>query len=144
MRFNSKSISLAASAAALSLSMVACHGQYPGSTGYMPTSTSALPASQVGGIQPAGKKRDIDIHASCSHRLHIVIAGIVDCRFRERGYENGTFTVTDEEKGIVGVTPQSGTQSTVFTIVGLLVGGGHLVWKDTKGNEYKILVKVTL
>jgi hypothetical protein len=145
MRFNSKSIIIAGSIAALSLGMVACHGQSPGDSAYVPTSTAALPASGLGSaIQPAGKKRDIDIHSSCSHRLHIVLLGIVDCRFLERKYQNGIFSVTDEEKGIVSVYPSQGTHSTVFTITGLVLGSGHLVWKDTKGNQYKIGVKVTL
>lgn len=141
MRFNAKSIVIAASLAALSFGMIGCHGQYPGTSGYMPPSASALPAAPMSGMQPDKK---VEIKSTCGHRLHIVIAAIVDCRFREKGYGNGTFTVTDKEQGIVAVTPQSGGKSTVFTIVGLVLGSGHLVWKDTKGHKFTIAVRVTL
>lgn len=146
MRLNSKSIVIAGSLAALTLGMIGCHGQDPGSAGYMPPSTSVLPASAIGGMQPAKDhgKKDIDIKSNCGHALHIVIAGIVNCRFREKGYGNGTFTVTDKEQGIVTVSPGSGGKSTVFTIVGLVVGSGHLIWKDTKGRHFKMAVRVTL
>jgi len=144
MRFNSKSITIVCSVAALSLGMFGCHGQYSGTTGYMPPSTNAIPASQSGGGIERTAKKKVKIQSGCGHRLHIVIAGIVNCRFREEGYGNGIFTVTNHETGIIGVTPSSGDKSTVFTIVGLVLGSGHLVWKDSKGREYKIAVRVTL
>jgi|SRR5579863_3395573 len=147
MSFIVKSIVTASTLAALTLSMIGCHGQYPGGTGYVPASTTALPASQAGGaMQPAKDKdkRDIDIKSNCGHALHIVIAGIVNCRFRERGYGDGTFAVTDKEQGIITVSPQSGDRTTVFTILGLVAGSGHLVWKDSKGRQFKMAVRVTL
>jgi hypothetical protein len=141
MRFNSKSIVLAGSLAALTLSLVACHGQSPGGAAYVPASTSALPVSQVG---PLDRDKKVDIESTCGHRLHIVIAAVVDCKFHEKGYGAGLFTVSNDVNGIVTVSPQSGDRRTVFTILGALVGTGHLTWKDSKGNEFKITVKVTL
>lgn len=147
MKFDSKSIVIAGTLAALSLSMIGCHGQSPGGAGYVPSSTTVLPASQMGeGLQPANdkNKEDIDIKSNCGHALHIVIAGIVNCRFREKEYGDGTFAVTDKEQGIISVSPQSGDRTTVFTIAGLIVGSGHLVWKDSKGRQFKMAVRVTL
>jgi hypothetical protein len=142
MRFYSKSFSIVAGVAILSLGTIACHSQYPGSSGYMPTATTALPASHAsGGIQPFGKKGQID--SGCGQHVHIVIAGILDCRFREKGY-GGTFTIVNHESGIVEVTPTSGTQATKFTIVGLVVGSGYILVKDKKGNQYKMRISVAL
>lgn len=143
MRFSLKSITAFGGIAALSLGLIACHGQYPGGTAYMPASTSAA-VPPGGGIDTTGKKSKIKIQSSCGHHLHIVLAGIVNCKFREKRYQNGTFAVTDNEQGIIEVAPQSGTRSTVFTVVGLVLGSGDLVWKDTKGHQYKIAVSVTL
>lgn len=142
MRFNLRHLGIAAGAAIFSLGTIACHGQYPGGTGYVPTTATTLGASQSnGGIEPFGKKGDID--SGCGHHMNIVIAGILNCRFREKGY-NGTFTIVNHEKGIVGVTPSSGTRATKFTVVGLVVGKGYFLVKDAKGDKYKVRVKVTL
>jgi hypothetical protein len=140
--FISKSFGLAAAIAILSLSMVACHGQSPSSAGYVPM-TPALSAQQGGGIvDPFGKKARIE--SACGHRLRIVIAGILSCRFREKGYGNGTFTIVNHESGIIGVTPSSGTRATKFTILGLVAGSGYFLVKNTKGDRYKVRVSVTL
>jgi hypothetical protein len=141
MRFNSKSITIAGGVAALTLSLIGCHGQSPAGSGYMPPSTSALPGSQMGSMD---RDKKVEIKSSCSHRLHIVIAAIVDCKFREKGYGAGIFTVSNDVNGIVTVSPQSGDRRTVFTILGAVIGTGHLVWKDAKGHDYKIAVRVTL
>ncbi len=143
MRFNSKNFGIAAAIAIMSLSMIACHGQYPANAGYVPTTTTALPAQQGGGgVDPLGKKGQIE--SACGHRLRIVIAGILNCRFHEKGYRNGTFTIVSHESGIVEVTPTSGTRATKFTIVGLVAGSGYFLVKDTKGDRYKVRVSVTL
>ena len=143
MRFISKSFAITAGAAILSLGMIACHSQYPGNAGYMPTTPTALSAQQVGGgIEPLGKKGQIE--SACGHRLRIVIAGILNCRFHEKGYGDGTFTIVNHETGIVGVTPSSGTKATKFTVLGLVAGRGFFLVKDTKGNKYKVRVSVTL
>lgn len=140
MRFNRKSLGIAAAAAILSLSTVACHSQYPGS-GYVPTTTPAQSASQSGGVDPMNKKGDID--SGCGHHENIVIAGILNCRFREKGY-SGTFTIVNHESGIVSITPSSGTRDTTFTIVGLVSGAGFFLVKDSKGDKYKVRVTVAL
>ncbi|HTA53944.1 MAG TPA: hypothetical protein VK755_04305 [Candidatus Acidoferrales bacterium] len=145
MRFNLKRSGLTAAAAALSASMVACHGQSPGST-YMPTGPTALSIPQTGAALPAPNKKQkkVEIVSSCGQHVHIVIAGIVDCKFREQGYGDGTFTLTNDTKGIVIITPMSGTRATTFTILGALIGSGYFEVKDTRGHVLKVTVKVTL
>ena len=71
---------------------------------------------------------------------HILIAGLVDCKFSEDGY-NGDFSVANDTNGIVLVTPSTGAKSTTFTIVGLVIGSGKLVWSDSKGNKFNMKVK---
>ncbi len=142
MRFNLKRIGFAAGAIAFSLTMVACHGQTPGSSSYIPTNSTALSASQSATDSAAPDVRKII--SSCGKHVHIVIAGIVDCKFREPGYGGGTFTLTNDTKGIVVISPSSGTKSTTFTILGALLGSGHFVVKDAKGRELRVTVKVTL
>ena len=141
MRFNLKNLGLAAAVATLSLSTVACHSQYPGSAGYMPTTTTAQSASQPDGLDPMSKKDDI--RSGCGHHENIVIAGIVNCRFREKGY-TGKFTIDNHESGIVSVSPSSGTRDTTFTIVGLVSGAGFFSVKDSEGNKFKVRVTVAL
>lgn len=138
MSFNPKSIIVAAGIVALSLSAVGCNGQVPGTTGYVPSSVAS--AVSADGFQ----KKDIDIKSNCGHTLHLVIAGLVDCKFREKGYGSGTFTVANDTNGIVLVTPSSGTEATTFTIVGLVLGGGKLVWSDSHSRKFTVKVKVTL
>ena len=144
MRFNLKRVGLAAGAIAFSLSIVACHGQSPGSSGYIPTnSTLSVPQAGTGLAAPDAKKK-VQIVSSCGKHVHIVLLGIVDCRFSEKGYGDGTFTMTNDTKGIIVISPMSGNQSTKFTILGALLGSGHFVVKDAKGRHLKVTVKVTL
>jgi hypothetical protein len=142
MRFNFKRIGLAAGAVAFSLTMVACHGQTPGSSSYLPTSSVAPTSELSGAAAPDHVKKKIV--SSCGDHVHIVLAGIVDCKFRERSYGDGTFTLTNNTKGIVILTPMSGTKSTTFTILGALLGSGYFTVKDAKGRELRVTVKVTL
>jgi hypothetical protein len=143
MRFNLQRFGLAAGAAAFSLTMAACHGQSPGSAGYIPTGSSALSAPQagLGSDSPDAKRK---IVSSCGDHIHIVLAAIVDCKFRERGYGGGTFTLENHTKGIVVISPSSGTKATTFTILGAVLGSGNFVVKDTKGRDLKVTVRVTL
>jgi hypothetical protein len=144
MSFNLKGIGLAAAAAALSAGIVACHGQSPSST-YVPTGSAALSVPQAGaGLAPDKQKKKVEIVSSCGNHVHIVLAGIVDCKFREQGYGDGTFTLTNDTKGIVIITPMSGTRATTFTILGALVGSGYFEVKDTNKHVLKVTVKVTL
>lgn len=142
MSLTSKRFLIAAAAAILSLGTVGCHGQYPGGSGYMPAATTALPPSQAGGITPLGKKGKIE--SGCGKRIHIVVAGILDCRFHEANRKDTTFTIVNDESGIVEVSPSSGNQSTTFTIVGLVAGSGYILVKDSKGDKYKMRITVTL
>jgi hypothetical protein len=58
MRFNAKSIIIAGGVAALSLSIVGCHGQTASGSGYMPPSATVLPASQArSAMEPHAKTR---------------------------------------------------------------------------------------
>ena len=121
MRFNLERFGLAAGAVAFSLTMAACHGQSPGNAGYAPTSSSALSAPQAGlGLGSPDSKRKIV--SSCGDHVHIVLAAIIDCKFRERGYGSGTFTLDNHTKGIVIISPSSGTKATTFTILGAVLG----------------------
>lgn len=144
MSFNLKSIIVTAGIAALSLSATGCNGQVPGNAGYMPTGTSTASLVQPGtGADRFHKKKKGEIESNCGRRLHILIAGLVDCKFSEDGY-NGDFSVANDTNGIVLVTPSTGAKSTTFTIVGLVIGSGKLVWSDSKGNKFNMKVKVTL
>lgn len=140
MRFDLKRIGFASAAVAFSLGMAACHGGSPGSSAYIPAGASA-PQSQ-GFEMPDHTKRQII--SSCGKHVHIVLLGVVDCKFREPGYGNGTFALTNDTKGIVLISPSSGTRSTTFTILGAVLGSGHFTVKDDKGRSITVTVKVTL
>ncbi len=141
MRFNLQRVGFAAAAVALSLTMVACHGQTPGSSSYIPTNATALSAQSGSGVASPDVRKII---SSCGKHVHIVLLGIVDCKFREAGYGDGTFTLTNDTKGIVVISPSSGTKATTFTILGAVLGSGHFTVKDAKGRHLSVTVKVTL
>lgn len=141
MRFNLQRIGFAAAAVAFSLTMVACHGQTPGSSSYIPTNATALSAQSGSGVASPDVRKII---SSCGKHVHIVLLGIVDCKFREAGYGDGTFTLTNDTKGIVVISPSSGTKATTFTILGAVLGSGHFTVKDAKGRHLSVTVKVTL
>ncbi len=146
MTFNLKRISITAGAAALSLSVVACHGQSPGGSGYVPPASTSFSAAQqsTGFATPDKKKEKIEIVSSCGKHVRIVLLGIIDCKFREENYGDGTFTLTNNTNGIVVISPSSGTRATTFTILGAVLGGGNFVVKDKKGHHLKVRVRVTL
>jgi hypothetical protein len=142
MRFNLRRIHVAAGAAALSLSIAACHGGSPGAS-YVPTGSTAPSASQAGtGLAIPDAKRKIV--SSCGKHVRIVLLGVLDCKFKEAGYGNGTFTLTNDTKGLVLISPSSGTRATTFTIAGAVLGSGHFLVKDSKGRTLRVRVKVTL
>ncbi|MBV9720122.1 MAG: hypothetical protein JOZ77_12455 [Candidatus Eremiobacteraeota bacterium] len=132
MTFHRLYLGIVAGAAVLSLSLAACSGQSANST-YVPT-TSTNSAVALSGDQ---------IKSTCGKRIHIVVAGIVDCKFSEQNY-GGNFKVYNKTKGIILITPNHGTKDTVFTVVGLAIGRGSFLVKDHKGNELIIKVRVTL
>ncbi|HEX3368520.1 MAG TPA: hypothetical protein VHS56_03010 [Candidatus Cybelea sp.] len=143
MRFNLRRINLAAAAAALSLSIVACHGASPGGSSYVPAGSTALSAPQAGsGLAAPDAKRTIV--SSCGKHVRIVLLGFLNCKFRESGYGDGTFTLTNHTKGLVVISPSSGTRETTFNIAAALLGSGHFLVKDAKGRSLRVGVKVTL
>jgi hypothetical protein len=142
MRFNLHRIGFAAAAVAFSLTMTACHGQTPGSGSYIPSNSTALSASHSASDSASPDVRKI--LSSCGKHVHIVLAGIVDCKFREPGYGGGTFTLTNDTQGIIVISPMSGTRETTFTILGAVLGSGHFTVKDAKGRQLRVTVKVTL
>jgi hypothetical protein len=137
MGFN-RLVGAVAGASALLLSVAACHGASP-TTGYMPSATSSVAAP--GGVKPADK--DEGIVSTCGGRIHIIIAGIVNCRFHEKGYE-GKFRLHDHTQGLILISPSEGTKRTKFTITGVAVGNGYFIVTDRRGNNIEVDVKVTL
>jgi hypothetical protein len=120
-------------AAFLSLLLTACSGQSSNAT-YVPPATTTSSAVALKGDA---------IKSTCGKRIHIVIAGIIDCKFSEQGY-GGNFKVYNKTKGIILITPNHGTKDTVFTVIGLAIGRGSFLVKDHQGNELIIKVRVTL
>jgi hypothetical protein len=99
--------------AALSLALAACHGGSTGTSSYVPAGSSALQSGPAGIIVgPDVLSGDID--SNCGKRIHIVVAGIIDCKFDEKGYGNRTFTLTDHTNGLILISPTSGNRHTVF------------------------------
>ncbi|HEY6486801.1 MAG TPA: hypothetical protein VIX83_10495 [Candidatus Cybelea sp.] len=124
-----------------SLSLAGCHGGAPaGSTGYLPANVS----STAGSIVNPDKNRPIQIESSCGKRVRIVLLGSVSCEFKERGYANGVFKLYNHEKGLVSVSPAKGTESTTFTVSGLLVGRGSFLVRDTRGHHLAVHTRVSL
>ncbi len=129
--------------AALSLSMVACHGQSSVSPSYLPPSTTGLstPQTAASGVD---ESKESKIVSSCGRRIHIVVAGIIDCKFHEKGHKDRRFTLHDHTHGLVLISPRKGTRETVFTVTGVAVGSGDFVVRDRHGNHAKVRVRVTL
>lgn len=115
--------------------VTACGGGAPGSTGFTPSGASGFAQ-----LAP-DKKRDID--STCGTKIHIVVGGFLDCKFKEKGY-GGNFTILDHTKGLVGISPTKGTKDTTFVVTGLLVGKGYFLVRDKQKNALKVKVRVTL
>lgn len=143
MKFIAKSFAQVAAITAISFAVAGCHGQGPGTSGYVPASTSALPAAQGTALAPiAPDAKGHKIKSTCGDRIHIVLLGVVDCKFDEKGY-GGVFKVYGHTKGLIAISPSSGTKATTFTVTGLLVGKGSFLIKDHRGNHLKVRVHVT-
>ncbi|MBV9028516.1 MAG: hypothetical protein JO311_07835, partial [Candidatus Eremiobacteraeota bacterium] len=54
-------------------------------------------------ITPAGERGEIV--STCGNRVKIKVAGILKCRFHERGYDDKTFTITNNTNGLVLISP---------------------------------------
>jgi hypothetical protein len=118
-------------AAAFSLGLVACHGASSGQSSYVPTSSDVVtPQSGSGNaldnIAPDKRKHAPAIVSTCGDRVHIVVLGIVGCKFREAGYA-GWFKIHNDTKGIIMITPKSGNSGTTFDIVGVAKGSGDFI-----------------
>ena len=142
MRFNSKSLSYAVLAASISLGLAACRGPSSSGPAYVPSAATNL--SQTHGESVGSPDNVGRITSTCGRQIHIVVAGLIDCRFHERGYGDGKFTIRDHTKGIVLITPLEGTRKTRFTITGAVVGRGFFVVRDTRGNYLVVRVRVTI
>jgi hypothetical protein len=140
MRLSSKYLLIAA-CAAVTFSVVGCQGGSPGgAAGYTPASSASLPAPA--GILP-DKKHKGDIDSSCGKRIKIVLLGFVDCKFNAPDY-GGNFKVYNHTQGLIGITPETGTKDTTFTVTGLLIGKGSFMVRDHRGQMLKIKVSVSL
>src|ERR1700744_1472137 len=110
---------LVLAAGVLAIAAAGCQGGAPSNAAYMPTSTGAAPAISTSGMALPDKKNKPKIVSSCGQHIKIVLLGIVDCRFHEQGY-SGSFTITNNTNGLIGITPMTGDKKTTFTITGLL------------------------
>jgi hypothetical protein len=142
MNFKCRSFNWAVLAAFISLSVTACSRSSPSSSAYVPPGASNV--SQGVGAGAASPNRVGRISSTCGRHIHILVAGLVDCRFHERGYGDGKFTIHDHTKGLIVITPLEGTRNTKFTITGVLVGRGFFVVRDTRGNYLVVRVRVTV
>jgi hypothetical protein len=142
MSYSWKHLIYVALAASISLSVAACHGAGPSGPAYVPSASTNLSQSAGAGI--TSPDRVGRITSTCGRRIHIVVAGVLNCRFHERGYGDGKFTIRDHTKGIILISPLEGTRKTKFTITGAVVGRGFFVVRDTRGNYRVVRVRVTL
>jgi hypothetical protein len=115
--------------------ITACGGGSSGSQGYV------LPSNAGAAFVLPDKKENIT--STCGKRIHIVVAGIVDCKFNEKGY-SGNFKVTNAFKGLISISPDKGTKDTTFTVTGIAAGRGYFLVRDTQKNFLKVRVHVTL
>jgi len=142
MRFNLIRIGITAASAALSLSIVACHGQSSGSSGYVPTASTALSLPQTGGSAMVHRSR-FPIISLCGNVIKIKLLGTVHCKFREKGY-NGIFKLFNHVPGILDLKPLLGNQDTDFLLGGLALGDGFFLVKDLRHQHLLIRVRVVL
>jgi hypothetical protein len=144
MTFNFKRIGVAAGAAALALSIVACHGQSAGTPSYVPAASSGISTQQqLDNIAPAGEERG-ELFSSCGHHVRIILAGIVTCRFHEVGDRDAAFTLKNNTQGLILISPMTGNRGTKFTITGLLLGTGSFTVNAGKGKHLTVTVRVLL
>ena len=141
MEFNRQLSRLVSGLAALTVILTACQGSPSGST--VPSGMSGIAAPQAG-ILPADRGDRGEIVDSCGNRIHIILAGIIKCRFHEQGYGLGTFQIHNHTNGLISISPTSGNKNTHFIITGLLIGSGYFTVTDTHGHVRPVTVKVTL
>jgi hypothetical protein len=128
-RHTKQGLRLVTGMAALSLILAACHDGSSGTAPYLPASSTSF--------QQAG-----DIRSSCGLHIRIVLAGIVNCRFREIGDRNAVFTLKNDTHGLILISPTTGSRHTVFTITGLVIGSGHFTVHAGNGRTHRLVVTV--
>jgi len=133
-----KALRVAACVAVL-FSIVACQASPNATQGFAPYG----PYTTAAANGDAASVNNDAIKSSCGDKIHIVVAGIVDCKFREHGY-GGMFTLRDHTNGLIAISPLKGDRTTKFTITGVLVGRGYFVVTDTHRNKLRVRVRVTL
>jgi hypothetical protein len=118
--------------AILSLGLAACGGGSPTSPAYVPVNNSSI-------LAPNAK---VVIGSTCGDRVHIILLGVVTCKFNEKHY-GGNFKITVATKGLVSIDPMKGTKDTKFTVTGLILGKGYFLIRDDQKNTLKVRVRVT-
>ncbi|HEY5427142.1 MAG TPA: hypothetical protein VIJ77_11365 [Candidatus Tumulicola sp.] len=84
---------------------------------------------------------DATIKSTCGHKIDIHLLGVVSCQFSEFGYD-GTFTIDASHlSGLASVSPDHGTKQTVFTVTGLIEGGGYFIVQGAR--KIRVHVQVT-
>jgi hypothetical protein len=129
--------------AAMLLSLAACHGSSPTSSGLPPTSDMSQGASQA--VQAPDVSPDSNpITSTCPVKIKLAVLAVLDCKFREKGY-HGVFNIHTNRLGPVAtVLPSSGTAATTFVIAAVVVGTGRFTVTDKHGNRKTFRVTVTL
>ncbi len=128
--------------AALSLILAACHGGSSGTAPYVPAGGTSFQQAVDRGITPGEEHGEL--FSTCGHHIHIVLLGIVNCHFHERGDRSDRVTLKNNTQGLILISPMSGNGHTKFSITGLLVGSGHFTVYDGRKNSLVVTVKVTL
>jgi hypothetical protein len=134
---------LAAGMATFLLLLAACRGGSSGTAPSIPASSAASRPLVDRGTAPNGEVRG-ELFSSCGHHVHIVLAGIVNCRFHEVGDRGDVFTLKNHTRGLILISPMTGTRRTTFTITGLVVGSGHFTVRDGRKNRLIVTVRITL
>jgi hypothetical protein len=135
---------LVSGSVAFALGLAACHGSPGGSAPYLPGGSSGISSQSHPGAAPNTEERG-EIISSCGRHIRIMVAGIVNCRFREPGYgDNSPFTLHNHTQGLILISPSSGSSDTKFTITGVLVGSGFFIVKDNRGHHLTVFVRVRL
>ncbi|MBV8198017.1 MAG: hypothetical protein JO263_07775 [Candidatus Eremiobacteraeota bacterium] len=143
MESNRHILRLIAGSAAFVLLLTACHGSTPGTGQYLPSGTAGTSADNGPVITPAHEERG-EIVSTCGNRIKIKVAGILKCRFHERGYPDKPFTITNHTNGLILISRKKVTDDRKVTITGLVVGSGYFTVADTKGHTLTVYVKVSL
>jgi len=113
----------------------------------MPASSAVAAPQSASGVTPenilSDKKVSHPIISSCGEHVHIIVLGIVGCRFHEYGYGDGQFTIHNDTNGVIVIYPSSGNNKTTFSILGAVKGSGDFV-VASKNQSLEVHVHVGL